>query len=324
MSEQAFDLNLSDRFFLVPKSVLPLLGSADALQMRTLLLLVSGEAVSRADLCGLLSCLPEQADELIRYWEMTGIFSTIGGMLVPAGAPKGEKSAARRVRELKPPEYSMDEIDAACQQNPELAGLLQMVQAALNKTLSPADTKRLYAFCEFYGVEPAAVAALIIFCVDGGKTSLRYMEKIIIEWDELGVRTLSQAELYLERLNARRSMEGQIRTMFGLGERALTAAESNHIQRWVNEFHSSPELIGRAYEIAVDKKGSLNFAYINGILAKWAQAGIKTPEEAEAADKKGAPQRDKKGGKTHETSLDLDAYSKWMWENKDEENSGNS
>lgn len=310
-----YDLNMCDRFFSVPRAALPLCGKADALALRALLLLLSGEARSEADLCGLLACTPDVAQHAVQFWLDGGVFALSGGCIAPAGALKAQKPAERRVRELRAPDYSMEEIACAKRENRELADLLQSAQTILGKTLGPADTKRLYSFCEFYGVEPAAVVDLLVYCREIGKVSLRYIEKIIIEWDETGVRTEEQAAAYLDRLMQSHRMENRVRTMFGIGGRALTSAEQAHIRRWITEFQMPEELIRRAYEITVDTKGTLSFAYINAILKNWAEKGVKTVEEADALQKPASARKRESGGAgAHETSLDLDAYSKWMWQ----------
>ena len=76
-----------------------------------------------------------------------------------------------------------------------------------------------------------------------------------------------------------------MRTMMGLGQRALTSKEKAMLSSW-QEWQSSPELIKLAYEKTVEKTGRVSMSYMHKILESWNISGFKTVSEVEMGDKK--------------------------------------
>ena len=78
------------------------------------------------------------------------------------------------------------------------------------------------------------------------------------------------------------------------------------------EYGFDTEMIALAYERAVEKKGSIHFGYMNGILRSWHESGFKTTEDVERAEREFAGQQEQKRSpaakKTkHETPPSYDA-----------------
>jgi DnaD/phage-associated family protein len=101
-------------------------------------------------------------------------------------------------------------------------------------------------------------------------------------------------------------MEYKIRKLFGIGERALAPKEKAFLAKWSTEWCLPFEMIEKAYEIMVGAIAKPTFAYENGILEKWREAGCKTIEDVEGllASQKKAPKKQE----TRETSFDLDEF----------------
>ena len=102
-------------------------------------------------------------------------------------------------------------------------------------------------------------------------------------------------------------MEYRIRSLFGLGERALTPKEREYLEKWTIEWNLSFELIELAYNDMMAAISQPKFSYENGILKKWVEAGCRTKEDVAAyAEKhKKAPKSEKK---EREIGFDLDEF----------------
>ena len=70
--------------------------------------------------------------------------------------------------------------------------------------------------------------------------------------------------------------------------RSLTAAEERYAQSWL-DMGMEEELISMAYERTCLNTGGLNWAYMNKILQRWQEQGLRTAEEVRSGDRKSVP-----------------------------------
>ena len=68
--------------------------------------------------------------------------------------------------------------------------------------------------------------------------------------------------------------------------RNLTAPEERYAQSWL-DMEMEDELISMAYERTCLNTGGLNWAYMNKILQRWHEQGLRTAEEVRSGDRKG-------------------------------------
>lgn len=66
----------------------------------------------------------------------------------------------------------------------------------------------------------------------------------------------------------------------GLGDRLPVASEEKYLNAW-QEMGFPPETVALAYDKTVLKCHELKWPYCNGILKRWHEAGLHTPEEIE-------------------------------------------
>jgi DnaD/phage-associated family protein len=81
-------------------------------------------------------------------------------------------------------------------------------------------------------------------------------------------------------------VEGQLRRMFGMGERALTPTEKKKFSAWLYDYRYGMDVITRAFEVTVDAKGSPNLKYMDAVLSNWNRDGLRTISDVEAAEAK--------------------------------------
>jgi DnaD/phage-associated family protein len=82
----------------------------------------------------------------------------------------------------------------------------------------------------------------------------------------------------LRILEALRSFEGEVRTMFGMKTRALTTKESKMLRSW-QTFGYDVEIVRMAYEKTVAATNEPSVPYTNAILERWNAEGLRTAEE---------------------------------------------
>lgn len=116
-------------------------------------------------------------------------------------------------------------------------------------------------------------------CIDAGKTSSKYINKVALSWNDAGIASLEDAENYL-LLNG--EAFGAVRDEFGLSG-SLGASQIRFLRTWVRDWHMPTELIREACSRAMLRKGA-SFNYANSILKSWHESGASSTEDVERLD----------------------------------------
>lgn len=212
---------------------------------------------------------PARAEAALDYWREAGILTE--GEDVPApDEPAKEKRPLRRPDELVP---ATGEETAEIIRRRSLSGVIDEAQRLLGKVFNTTEIGIVAGLAEQLALEPEYILTLISWCHRRGKDSLRYAERTAFSLVSEGVETLSQLEEYITRRESAESGIGQIRRMFGLGERALTKTEEKRFSGWLIEDGYPIDVIGIAYDLTVEATGKASSAYADKILKKWKAAG---------------------------------------------------
>ena len=123
------------------------------------------------------------------------------------------------------------------------------------------------------------------------KTNRRSETNIIRFNNSLFTAAVEYLKKYAERQGA---IPPYMRAL-GLGDRLPVASEEKYLNAW-QEMGFPPEAVALAYDKTVLKCHELKWPYCNGILKRWHEAGLHTPEEIERADKPPAKQPTQSAG----------------------------
>lgn len=314
--------------FAVPTSVvdkgLKLAGEA---QLKVLLYLLrhSGDSLTDELVAEALSIHPEDVADAIEYWAGKGLLVCTGGTVtMPAAvstdntaeyAPQtvkadtaGKQEKPRPVsRPTKPePRYVAKRLKA----DQNLVFLMDEAQRILGKVLSNADTSTLLMLHDTDGLPIEIILMLLEHCVQIDKGNMRYIERVGIQWGSEGITTINLAEEKIKQYSEATSAWGVICAVFGIHLSGTPSKKQlEYSDLWVNEWKFSEQMLRMAYERCVDSKGNINLSYINGILKRWNEKGLKKPEDVIRADsatvKKGKTSEKSQG---NSPSYNIDEY----------------
>lgn len=191
------------------------------------------------------------------------------------------------------PQYSEKDVLQAMDQEASFRLLRGEVQRLLGRNLNTEDLKILLGFVHYLGLPTEVVSVLVSFCKDRSRNrgnlrapSLRTIEKEAYHWAEQGIDTLESAAAYIQTQNNRNSKICQLMDILQIRGRSLTAAEERFAGAWL-EMDFPNEVISMAYERTCLNTGGLNWNYMNKILTRWNEAGLKTAEAIRTGDRKG-------------------------------------
>lgn len=177
------------------------------------------------------------------------------------------------------PDYSLDELKNF-KNNEEIEQLLMVTEQYVARPLTRSDMETILFLYDRLGFSTDLIDYLVQHCVERGKKDFRYMEKVALSWHEQGITSPSDAQ------NASRRYDKVIYTiMRSLGKNANPAPkELEYINKWTKEYGFLLDVIQEACDKTVMTTDSHRFAYADGILTKWYQAGVHHKADIPAAD----------------------------------------
>ena len=321
----------------VPAATLTVLDRATQDDLKVLLTLCAKPALTTGNCFGEcvgniaaeVGCTPARVEASLSFWRGAGILNMVGEDQAPTvaaeispgeapkteapvqapSAPEAEKEEPREPKapKLRPadalPHYTSAELADLLESRREAADYLKECQNVWGKMFNVHEHNIILGLTDYLGLEWDYVLTLLAFCADeqdkrGIKRSLRYVETRAFAFYDEGVTDLPSLQEKLRKLEQMEEVEGQLRRMFGMGERALTPTEKKKFSSWLYEYRYGMDIITRAFEVTVDAKGSPNLKYMDAVLSNWNRDGLRTVEDIQAAEEKFQADKAGKKGKT--------------------------
>lgn len=332
----SYQINLGQwkSVFAVPSSVVDQhIKIASETQLKVLLYLLrhSDKDLTGDQLASALRLSEEEIRNAVEFWIERELLSMNDNVLKPAASVIEQPISVdekAQVKEEKPkkPHTTMSRarrpdpvfVSKLLQEDTDLAGLMEEAQTVLQKPLSSGDTETLVMLYDTFGLPCAVIALLLNYLASIGCANMRDVERYGIRWADNGIKTVEDAEREIERMTTSREAWGRVSKLLGIRNVGNpTKAQLENAHRWVVTWNFSDEMIVEAYERCVNIKGEYNISYINAILKRWYEKGIKSIDalhEAEAASKnKQKSNPKKKTGKgsvfsVEGASFDVDKY----------------
>lgn len=308
--------------FAVPSSVVDkYIKLADGTSLKLLLFLLrhGGESFDEAKLRDALGIKHDgELEDAAMFWFQRGIIRMDEGELIPTEESAQERlpevaaesleqkpSSLRRVADSSAGAAIYTSRDIAQRINTDSAVdfLFREVQALYGRTLKTTESRMVLQLTDFYGL-PAEVAVMLLkYCFRIGKTTPNYILAVAQDWVNENIRTVAEADAHLLKLEKRFTVEENLRRAMDMKTK-FSPNQLTYIKKWTEEWGFAEDMVILAYEITLDKTGSMNFSYTNKILENWKTSGIYNTDDAkrESEERRGKPTK-KSGGSS---SIDMD------------------
>lgn len=192
---------------------------------------------------------------------------------------KAEEKETPEENPYEKPAYTSAQLKAF-RSDEAISRVLFITEQYLKKTLSPDDIKSIIFISDKLGFSEDLIDYLIQYCVDHGKKSLRYIEKIAIDWAQEGITTPKQASGYVHKYD-----KTVYNIMNALGKSNMpTQTEVTFITRWTKDYGFEFDVISVACERAVLATDKHRFEYADSILSSWRKAGVRHKHDIRTAD----------------------------------------
>ena len=267
----------------------------------------AGEPVSVDILADRLELTQKDVVRALSYWVREGVLQkeSIPGAASPQdlsavedfpGRERSGSSGQKENRRQETPPYvcapaqprpipaktsPSPELLAGCQEDSDLSRTVYMAEIYLGKPLSMTDLESLFYIHDQLCFTPDLMDYLIEYCVDRGKKSIRYIEKVAIGWFTKGITTVEEA-----RAESRSFTDNVFPVMkaFGLSGRNPGPSELDFIENW-NRMGLGTSLIIEACSRTLLAINQPSFRYANRILEEWKKQGVRTIEDVKNLDR---------------------------------------
>ena len=194
------------------------------------------------------------------------------------------------------PAYQRSDIAERLESSGEFRSLTAEVERKLGKKLTTPDVGVLLGLNDYLGLPADVIYLLVCHCAErvarrygeGRRPTLRQIEKEGYAWARMGVDTQAAAVEYLKKYNERQGALPKYMKVLQLGDRPPAASEEKYLTAW-QEMGFPPETVAIAYDKTVLKCHELKWPYCNGILKRWHEAGLHTPEEVARENRPARP-----------------------------------
>lgn len=291
-------LNFGQEVLVLPASALSCCDDIDAAYLRVLLWLASDLTLAQKpkQLAKLAGCDAKTLNAALDHWCESGVLCRDGekaslpamAMVVEKSVPFDEKAVEKaaepekhlhRADEL--PNYTSTQLAELMEARDGVRVLVDEAQRIMGKIFNMSEVNILVGMLDYLGLSEESVLLLLAHCARIEKKGLRTIEKYAIRLVDQGISTPEALEEEFHAVEALRSFEGQIRSMFGMKARSLTAKEEKFLRAWILWGYDL-DAVRMAYEITVNAIGDASLPYANSILKAWHEEGIHTPAEIQA------------------------------------------
>lgn len=190
------------------------------------------------------------------------------------------------------PAYQRADLAERLEHSGEFRTLTAEVEKKLGKRLTTPDVGVLLGLNDYLGLPADVIYLLVCHCAErverrygpGRRPGMKQIEKEGYAWARMGIDTQSAAADYLKKYAQRQGMLPAYMRALQMGERKPSPSEEKYLIAW-QEMGFQPEAVALAYDKTVLKCHEMRWPYCNGILKRWHEAGIHTPEEIQQGDR---------------------------------------
>lgn len=221
-----------------------------------------------------MGCTPSASTAASRN-AMSNIMTSLDAM--ETGAEKKTDHSTGKI--VEKPEYSLDELKSF-KDNEDIEQLLLVTEQYVGRQLTRSDMDTILFFYDRLGFSVDLIDYLVQHCVERGKKDFRYMEKVALAWHEQGIISPKDAQESIKRYD-----KVVYTIMKSLGKNTNPAPkELEYINKWTKEYGFLLDVIQEACDKTVMTTDNHRFAYADGILSKWYQAGVHHKSDIPKAD----------------------------------------
>lgn len=176
--------------------------------------------------------------------------------------------------------YTPSQIKALKEQD-DFSMLLYALGAYLGGTLNSGETSTIAYLYDTLHFSAELIEYLVDYCISKGKKSMRYIEKVALNWADEGIHTIKEAKAASASHN---EVIYSVLNAFGITNRDAGQLERDYITKWTDIYCFNTDIIIEACNRTLRATHQPSFEYADSILTKWQSANVKTTDDIKKID----------------------------------------
>lgn len=280
-------MKITDKVFIMPKVEQKYLNRAKKTELKILYIIFMNGGNTDVDfLCKQAEESAESVNAALAFWRCAGILDDDDDVKNDEHVYEEETKASAQ-KEEKPTastpntSYTLKEIAEIRQRDSKFGSLVSYFEKISGHLYNSAEQGIVLYLYDTLGIDFELIMGVAQYCASQGKSSVRYIEKTVLNITEQGVSNYAELEAYLEKQKKSSDFSEKVKEIIGAKNRALSPGEKVHVAKWHKEYGCSEELVAYAYEKTIAKINKPQISYMSKILESWHEKGLKTPEEVD-------------------------------------------
>lgn len=311
MADYRFKASHLKRVFVLPKEIVDRhLRLAGSVQLKVLLWLSRNGGEFDVEACAKAVGVSEpDCQDALQYWVAAGVLLPENDDSQPAPTPKkAEKpsevpsKSVTRPAAVKP---QMTEVIKKQKTSSDFAYLLDAVSARLGRPLANGDAETLLYLYETAGLPIEVILMVVEYAAQSHRFTMRYIEKVALDWADQGIMTMAAAEEHLCFLERCAAAAAKVQALCSLTRPISGAFAMRTAEKWVYQWQVEDALLSEAYGICVEKTGAFQAKYMDKVLDNWRTQEITTLEQLQAVQKGGKPSKKAAGSQENQEYEDM-------------------
>lgn len=163
--------------------------------------------------------------------------------------------------------------------NEENMKMMEEIEKMIGMPLKIREKQKIISWINQYKMKPEIMTQAFSYCINNKKVkNFKYIESVVAAWCDEGVCDIDTMMSYLEKRNDRFSIYSRISKALGFNNRTWTEAEIKTIDKWMDDWKFTIEMILRCLENST-KISNPNLNYFDKILEEWYKKGYKNLED---------------------------------------------
>ncbi len=159
--------------------------------------------------------------------------------------------------------------EAGATRSQQLKEMISHIERISGKVLSPRETQEIFSWIKDFQATAEVITYAYEYCQSKGKTNIKYISKVVMQWAEQGFKTADEVKAFLGELDHKYGMQKRILQALGMN-RSATEAEKELIDYWFGEMNFNMERVLEACSKTVSIPNP-NLRYVNKVLENWYQ-----------------------------------------------------
>lgn len=242
-----------------------------------------GEMVTISMMAEALNHTEADVTRALNYWKKAGVLTETQPKReeTPRGSIESAKTEAEITEEKKVttrekrPSYTPEQISGLAGDE-DFSQLLYIAQKYMNKVFTQRECEVFAYLYDGLHMPVELLEYVVEYCVQGGHTSIRYIETVAISWHERGIETVDEAKT--RAVSFSKDIFAVMKA-FGLNDRNPGDSEREFINRWFGVYGFTRELVLEACNRTMTAIHAPSFPYTDKILDGWKKEGVRTMED---------------------------------------------